>query len=131
MLCWERSLYWVCKVCGQKERRPQPPRWWLSSSPTYEHMPFSMLLLCEHALIMNHVTLSYKNIFNHYTLGENQKNANPIMRPLLFLDVERVCLTAFPMCFGFASVGNMAFVLVGEVDNRRDKGGLNHLWGRC
>lgn len=98
MLFWEWSMYWVCKVCGQKERRPQPPWWWLSSSPTYEHMPFSMLLLCEHALIMNHVTLSYKNIFNHYTLGENQRNANSTMRPLLFLDMERVCLTAFPMC---------------------------------
>lgn len=84
-----------------------------------------MLLLCEHALIMNHVTLCYKNIFNHYTLGENQKNANSTMRPLLFLDMERVCLTAFPVCFRFASVGNMAFILVGEVDNQRDRGGLN------
>ena len=88
-------------------------------------MPFSMLLLCEHALIMNQVTLSYKNIFNHYNLGVNQRNANSTVRPLVFLDMERACLTAFPMCFGFASVGNMAFVLVGEVDNRRDKGGLS------
>lgn len=36
---------------------------------------------------MNHVTQYYKNILNHYPLGQNQKNANSTMRPFLFFDM--------------------------------------------
>lgn len=48
---------------------------------------------------MNHVTLFYKSILNHYTLGQNQENANSTMKPLLFLGILKGLLDIISYVF--------------------------------